>query len=64
MQGPVVAIQELARINWGSKTTAMQECCEREVQVLRDQQVCEELYELSARLEFAVGGRVKGHDRL
>jgi hypothetical protein len=34
------------------------------VQVLRNQQVCEELEELCARLEFAVGGRVKGHDRL
>jgi hypothetical protein len=32
--------------------------------VLRNQQVCEEPEELCARLEFAVGGRVKGHDRL
>ena len=64
MQGSIIAIQELARVHGVSKATAMQERCEREVQVLRDQQVCEELEELCARLEFAVGGRMKGRDRL
>ena len=64
MQGAIVAIQELARVDRVSKATAMQERCEREVQVLRDQQVCEELQELWAHLKFAVGGRMKCRDRL
>lgn len=64
MQGAVVAIKELARTDRVRKTTTMEKCREREVQVLGDQQVCEELQELCARLEFAVGGRMKGRDRL
>jgi hypothetical protein len=54
----------LARADRVSKTTTMEECRKREVQVLGDQQVYEKLQELCARLEFAVGGRVKGRDRL
>ena len=64
MQGAIVAIKELARADRVSKTTTMEECRKREVQVLGDQQVYEKLQELWARLEFAVGGRMKGRDRL
>ena len=64
MQGAVVPIKELARMDWVGKSTTMEERREREVQVLGDQQIGEELQELWARLKFAVGGRMKGRDRL
>jgi len=51
-------------VNGVSETTTVEECRKREVQMLWNQQVREELQELCARLEFAVGGRMKGRDRL
>ena len=46
VQGTVVAIKELARMDWVGKTTTVEECRERKVQVLGDQQIAEELQEL------------------
>ena len=41
MQGAVVAIKELARVDRVGEPTAMEECREREVQILGDQQIGE-----------------------
>jgi len=64
VQGTVVTIKELARIDRIGKSTAVEQCCERKVQVLGDQQIAKELQELWARLTFALGSRMKGRDRL
>ena len=42
----------------------MEECRERKVQVLGDEQIGKELQEFWTYLKFAIGGRMKGCDRL
>ena len=64
MQGAIVAIQELAGIHGVGEATAVQECREREVPPLGDQQIGEELQELRARLNFAACCGMKGNDWL
>ncbi len=58
MQGTIVTIKELAREQRVGKSAAVEECREREVQVLWDEQFGEELQEFCARLNVAVGGRM------
>ena len=64
MQGAIVPIQELARLGRVCKTSRVQERCKREVEVLWNEQVREELQEFRACLTFAVSGWVQGRDRL
>jgi hypothetical protein len=64
VQGAVVAVKELPRAHRVGQATTMQQRCQREMQMLRDQQIGEKLQQLCAYLEFAVGGRMQGGDRL
>ena len=64
VQGAIVAIKELPRAHRVGQATTMQQRCQREMQMLWDQQVGKKLQQLCACLKFAVGGRMQGGDRL
>ena len=64
VQGAIVAIKELPRARRIGQATSMQQRCQREMQMLWDQQVREELQQLCTHREFALGGRMERGDRL
>lgn len=64
MQRSIVAIEESPRLSGIGEASALQERRQREVQILGDEQIREELEELRIYLDVAGGGGMMGRDRL